>query len=80
MSRILIALYMGVVAGYDRHTQGPNYGDQRGAEGRFRQPEEHDPFPGLDCVQPAGGDFAHQQNQKGSQTATDDRRIRNGAR
>ena len=80
MSRILIALYMGVVAGYDRDAQGPNYGNQRGTQGRFRQPEEHYPFPGLDCVQPADGDFANHQNQKGSHTATDDRRIRNGAR
>ena len=80
MSRILIALYMRVVAGYDRAAQGPNYGNQRGTQGRFRQPEEHDRFPGLDCVQPAGGDFAHQQNQNGSHTATDDRLMRNGAR
>ena len=65
MSSVLIALYMGVVAGHNRDDQGPNYGNQRGTQGRFRQPEQDDKFSGLDCSQPTGGDFANKQNPNG---------------
>lgn len=79
MSKILIALYMGFLAGCERHAQGPNYGNQRGNEGRCRQLEDYDPFHGFDCAQTVGGSFANKKYQKGNHTATDNGPIRNGA-
>lgn len=80
MSKILIAFFMGLHSAGDRYAQTPHYDNLLGNEARSSQREHCEPLPGLDCVQPAGGDFANQQNQKGNHTATDDRRIRNGAR
>ena len=74
MSKFLIAFYMGVVSGHNRDIQALNYDHQ----GRFRQSEQHDPVPDLDCVQHAGGDFANQQKEDHS--ATGNAHIRYGTR
>ena len=52
MTKFLIAGYMGVVGGNDRHPQGQNDGNQRGVETRTREPKEEAPFVSLPVLNP----------------------------
>lgn len=79
MSKILIAWYMGFLAGLGRDAQRPNFGNQYGTQGRCGL-DEYDPLPDLNVAPIAGDSFADKKHQKGNQTATDYIRIRSSAK
>lgn len=68
MSKILIALYMGLLPSFGRPSQEPNYsmnGQRHGSQANSRLPEDDGLLSGTDFAQPSDRSFADKKIQEG---------------